>query len=187
MASKVAMAVTLSIPLSAMAEGSGNAVVHALIPTSAFVQAGVGDQNTRAYVGGLTWEPPWHHQPGPVALGGYFEAAFGKWSTRQGGVNSSTWISQISLTPVLRLRSTGALQPWFAEIGVGANYIVPLFETGHKRFSTNFNFGDHLGIGRDFGPHELAARLQHFSNAGIGHPNPGENFVQLRYAYRFGG
>ena len=33
--------------------------------------------------------------------------------------------------------------------------------------------------------HELALRLQHFSNAGIKHPNPGENFVQLRYAQGF--
>lgn len=30
-----------------------------------------------------------------------------------------------------------------------------------------------------------ALRLQHFSNASIRHPNPGENFVQLRYARRF--
>ena len=181
------MAMLLSIPLSAFAEGPGSAVAHALTPTSAFVQAGVGDQNTQAYVGGLTWEPSWHYQLGPMTAGGYFEAAFGKWSTRQGGVNSNTWISQISLTPVIRLRPNGRLQPWFAEIGVGANYIVPLFDTGHKRFSTKFNFGDHLGIGRDFGPHELAIRVQHFSNAGIGHPNPGENFVQFRYAYCFGG
>ncbi len=29
-------------------------------------------------------------------------------------------------------------------------------------------------------PWEWLLRLQHFSNAGIEHPNPGENSVQLR-------
>jgi hypothetical protein len=27
---------------------------------------------------------------------------------------------------------------------------------------------------------EVALRVEHFSNAGISHPNPGENFLQLR-------
>jgi lipid A 3-O-deacylase len=79
---------------------------------------------------------------------------------------------------------------WGAPLGTGtgaANYIVPLFQTNHKRFSTEFNFGNHFAIGRQFGErsqHELALRVEHFSNAAIEHPNPGENFVQLRYAYR---
>ena len=30
---------------------------------------------------------------------------------------------------------------------------------------------------------EIALRVQHFSNAGIKHPNPGEYFVQLRYSW----
>ena len=63
-----------------------------------------------------------------------------------------------------------------------------LYETDRKRFSTTFNFGDHLAVGRNFGQrseHELSLRLQHFSNGGIKHPNPGEDFIQLRYAYRF--
>ena len=35
------------------------------------------------------------------------------------------------------------------------------------------------------GAHELALRVQHYSNAGIRHPNPGENFVQLRGSFAF--
>jgi lipid A 3-O-deacylase len=94
---------------------------------------------------------------------------------------------QVGLTPVLRLRPAGAAADWFAEIGVGVNYILPLYRSGLKRFSTEFNFGDHVGIGRDFKrhQHEVALRAEHFSNAGIAHPNPGENFAQLRYSYRF--
>lgn len=65
---------------------------------------------------------------------------------------------------------------------------MPLFRAGLKQFSTEFNFGDHIAIGREFGErsrHALAVRIEHFSNAGINHPNPGENFLQLRYSYRF--
>ena len=57
-----------------------------------------------------------------------------------------------------------------------------------KRFTTTFNFVDVIGVGRSFGPsrtQELGLRLQHVSNAGIRVPNPGQNFVQLRYAASF--
>jgi lipid A 3-O-deacylase len=159
---------------------------EALKPSSAFAQIGIGDQQTQAYVAGLTWDWAWRRKLGPTTVSGYFEAAFGRWTTRSDGVPSTTWPTQVSLTPVLRFRPDGALQPWFAEIGVGGNYLVPVFDSGRKRFSTKFNFGDHFAIGRGFGPrdrHEMSLRVEHFSNAGIEHPNPGENFVQVRYAY----
>jgi lipid A 3-O-deacylase len=163
-------------------------VVDDLVPSTAFVQAGIGDQSTHAYIGGVTWDWKWHHQYGLATLSGYFEAAFGRWTTDQNGVKGYAWMTQVGLTPVLRLRPTGSAANWFADIGVGANYILPLYRSGPKRFSSEFNFGDQVGIGRDFGgrgQHELALRAEHFSNAGIAHPNPGENFAQLRYSYRF--
>jgi lipid A 3-O-deacylase len=159
----------------------------ALEPSTLFIQAGVGDQRTEAYMGGATWDGNWHKQYSFLTVSGYLEAALGRWTTREGGISSSSWATQIGLTPVIRLRPSGHEQDWFAELGVGANYIIPLYRTDHKRFSTEFNFGDHVAIGRQFGErrrHELALRVEHFSNAGIAHPNPGENFVQLRYAYR---
>jgi lipid A 3-O-deacylase len=162
--------------------------LSALQPSTLFIQAGVGDQSTRAYVAGATWNWDWRRRYSAMAVSGYFEADLGRWTTDDRGVSSSTWATQIGVTPVIRLQPVGAANHWFAEIGVGANYIVPLYRTGHKRFSTEFNFGDHLGIGRQFGEyrqHELMVRAQHFSNAGIEHPNPGENFVQLRYSRRF--
>ena len=69
----------------------------------------------------------------------------------------------------------------------GVNVLAPLYRSRDKRFSTAFNFGDHVGIGVQLGDdhgQELSLRLQHFSNAGIKDPNPGENFVQLRYTAR---
>jgi lipid A 3-O-deacylase len=166
---------------------NANSMAEVLTPSSAFAQVGYGDQRTQAYLAGASWNWPWQRELGPTTAGGYFEAGFGRWTTRDNGVRSTAWPTQISLTPVLRLHPAGSLHRWFGEIGVGANYIVPVFDSGRKRFSTEFNFGDHLAIGRQFGQnqgHELSLRIEHFSNAGIEHPNPGENFVQVRYAYR---
>jgi len=45
-----------------------------------------------------------------------------------------------------------------------------------------------VGVGFNFGEQrqqEVALRLQHFSNAGLHNPNPGENFLEVRYAWRF--
>jgi hypothetical protein len=161
--------------------------LSALRPSTLFVQAGIGDQSTRAYVAGATWNWTWRREYSFVTATGYFEADVGRWSTNDHGVRSSAWVTQVGLTPVLRLQASGAISDWFAEIGVGANYIVPLYRTSNKRFSTEFNFGDHFGIGHLFGEHrehELTVRVQHFSNAGIKHPNPGKNFLQLRYSRR---
>jgi len=47
---------------------------------------------------------------------------------------------------------------------------------------------DVAGVGRSFGAdrrRELSLRLSHSSNAGIKEPNPGETFLQLRYAVKF--
>jgi lipid A 3-O-deacylase len=162
-------------------------LAQTVTPSTVFAQVGVGDQQTQAYLLGASWDWAWQRQVGPGSVGGYFEGAFGRWTTRDNGVRSTAWPTQISLTPVLRFHPNGSLRPWFAEIGVGANYIVPVFDSGRKRFSTEFNFGDHAAVGRQFGPgdrQELSVRIEHFSNAGIEHPNPGENFVQVRYAYR---
>ena len=154
-----------------------------LAPTATFVQAGIGVQRTTAYTIGLAWDLPWHHDFMFGRLGVYAEAAIGRWHV-DGRGEATAWPTQISATPTLRLYPAHASH-WFAEMGVGANYIVPIFHSGDKRFSTKFNFGDHVAIGRSFGHSEVSIRIEHFSNAGIDHPNPGENFGQLRYAYRF--
>jgi lipid A 3-O-deacylase len=63
-----------------------------------------------------------------------------------------------------------------------------LYNTPTKQFSTRFNFVDNIGVGRSFGAQrqrELDLRVVHMSNGSIKHPNPGENFLQLRYAVMF--
>lgn len=155
-------------------------------PTTLFLQAGAGEQQTREYFAGAAWSAPWHQDYGRARLDAYVESGFGRWVTDRAGERSSAWLTQLSLTPVLRARPRGAARRWFGELGIGANLILPVYQSERKRFSTTFNFGDHLGAGRYFGrseQHELSLRLEHFSNAGIQEPNPGENFVQVRYAW----
>jgi lipid A 3-O-deacylase len=159
-------------------------------PSTLFLQAGTAGSETQTYAAGATWDWGWHRHSAFGVLSGYSEMSFGRWITDVGG-GGSAWETQVGITPVVRLRSgadDGWTRNWFAEIGVGANVILPIYRSKEKRFSTTFNFGDHLAIGREFGArhqHELAVRVQHFSNGGIDEPNPGENFVQLRYSRRW--
>ena len=158
------------------------------LPGSFFVQAGQGDLNTYAYTVGASWNWNWQRELPIGRLTGYTEVAVGRWQYDAGNNGDSKWFTQVGATPVLRLFPTAGDGRWFTEIGIGANYIAPVYLTARKRFSTEFNFGDHAAIGRILDNEQRAAislRFQHFSNGGIDEPNPGENFTQLRYSYQF--
>lgn len=159
-------------------------------PSTLFLQAGTANSETQTYIAGATWDWGWQRHYAFGTVTGYSEVSFGRWVTNVGD-GSSAWETQVGITPVVRLQSLADdswVRHWFAEIGIGANVILPIYQSEEKRFSTTFNFGDHFAIGRQFGTrqqHELALRIQHFSNGGIDHPNPGENFVQLRYSHKW--
>ena len=57
----------------------------------------------------------------------------------------------MAATPELRWRANAGASPWFAEAGIGATFTTNLHQTDQKRFSTRFNFGDHLAIGHPDG------------------------------------
>ncbi|WP_148714275.1 acyloxyacyl hydrolase [Chitinolyticbacter meiyuanensis] len=97
----------------------------------------------------------------------------------------SNWVPAI--TPVLRytLADDWACQP-YAEYGLGASLLSDLQVTEKRRFSTYFQFVNRLALGcRLDGRHELALEAMHYSNAYIDTPNPGIEFVTLRYGYVF--
>ena len=96
--------------------------------------------------------------------------------------------TQAGVVPMFRYRFDRGASPWFVEGGVGLSYLSASYSNRVKEFSTQWNFSDHLGVGRNFGidrQHELGLYVKHVSNAGIKSPNPGETFVQLRYGYNF--
>jgi hypothetical protein len=160
---------------------------HSWEPDSYFAQVGAAEKATSAYTVGATWNWNWGRQYRFGYVTGYTEATVGRWETDVAG-GDSNWFTQVGITPVLRLFPPIGDNRWFAEVGIGANYISPAYQTDGKRFSTEFNFGDHAAFGRILGDHgqaSIALRIQHFSNGGIDAPNPGENFAQLRYSHQF--
>ncbi|WPG41286.1 acyloxyacyl hydrolase [Variovorax sp. EBFNA2] len=167
---------------------AGDAAAQAwTAPTSAFVQTGSAD-STRTLTVGLGWDLPYRWQLGSGELTGYLEASYAYWRIQSEDRAGLSHLSQLALVPVLRYRPDEGASPWFFESGVGLTATSSRYRTRQKSFSTSVNFSTHLAVGHSFGAkreHEIALRLEHFSNAGIKHPNPGENFLQLRYARRF--
>ena len=86
---------------------------------------------------------------------------------------------------MFRFEGTGDGSPYI-EAAIGFHILSDLQINDDRIFSTKFQFGDHVGIGRRFGPanrYDLSLRLQHLSNGNIRKPNPGINFLQLRFQY----
>jgi lipid A 3-O-deacylase len=157
-----------------------------IAPDAAFAQIGAAD-TTYGVTAGLNWNWGREFELGSARISGYWEASVSQWSYPSADVRRTAGLVQLGLIPVFRWRPAQGASPWFAEVGIGATLTTVAYQTDRKRFSTRFNFGDHLAVGRSFGlmrAHELSLRFEHFSNAGIKQPNPGESFVQLRYLYK---
>jgi len=120
-------------------------------------------------------------------LSAHWDASLGRWRASAIGGGKSTY-SQLSLIPTLRYRIDGGQSAWFIDAGLGLSVLDRVYATPDRTFSTRLNFSEVLAVGRNFGAqgqYEGALVLQHFSNAGIKEPNPGENFLQFRFALRF--
>lgn len=155
-------------------------------PDAVEVLAGPGKQGTSAVGAGLVWE--WDTRKMRRALiTGQTELIASHWrADAVGGGHQGLW--QLALVPVVRLELDHGHSPWFLELGIGASWLSRTYATPTKAFSSSWNFYDVLGGGYRFGTeeqHELGLRYTHVSNAGLKLPNPGENFLLLRYARRF--
>ena len=158
-----------------------------LSPSGVFFQAGTA-AGTHTLTSGLTWDWSRDWELAGGRLGGYWELSLSRWSYPTMDGRNEAWLGQVGVVPTFRYRGAEGTSPWFIEAGIGASITTTVYETRRKRFSTTFNFADRIGVGRNFGAsgqHELSLRVEHFSNAGIKRPNPGENFAQLRYGYHF--
>lgn len=114
------------------------------------------------------------------------EAFASHWSGR--GAGEPVTFTQVGLVPLLRYRFSAGRSDWFMEAGIGIALTDRPYRTDQKQFSTRFNFVDMAGVGRSFGAQrrqEISLRIAHTSNANIKKPNPGQDFLQLRYAALF--
>jgi lipid A 3-O-deacylase len=143
------------------------------------VEVGRGDEKTNAVRVAALWQ--WTKEwpaGGNWRLGGYWEASAGAWE------NHDDSTTDLALTPVFRFQHRGE-EPLYLEAAIGF-HILSKHISSARQFSTNFQFGDHLGAGARFGSRrqfDLGVRLQHISNGSIREPNPGINFVLLRFQY----
>ena len=157
-----------------------------LTPGGAFVQAGVYEFGSRNLTAGVWWPWSWRRTFWGAEASGITEASLSQWSARAPGGREN--FIQVGLVPLVRLRPSAGTSPWFMEAGIGLTTMDKRWRNEDKEFTTRFNFADVVGAGYSFGGdrrHELGLRLTHYSNAGIKHPNPGQNFVLLRYAVAF--
>lgn len=157
-----------------------------LRPAGFYVQGGLAEQRTYSVTAGLVWPWAWRRDFGRTELTGLTEAFVSQWSARIPESRHS--LTQVGVLPLLRLRFDGGRSDWFIEGGIGLSVMDHAYRTTTKRFGSTFNFVDVLGGGRSFGVNrsrEVALRLTHVSNGHVKEPNPGENFLQLRYAVMF--
>lgn len=118
-------------------------------------------------------------------LGGYWDVSAAHWK-RDGLPGERQRLTDVGLTPVFRLQAND-LQGIYLEAGMGA-HLLSATDLGNKRFGSNLQFGEHLGIGYRFGARgavDVGYRYQHLSNADIKNPNHGIEFHQIRLQYWF--
>lgn len=117
----------------------------------------------------------------------YWDVFASQWRAPDAAGNRSNHM-QVGAIATLRYHFDSGSSPWFVEGGLGGTLMNKRYVVSEREFSTRFQFTELVGVGRSFGAkgqHELSLRVQHFSNGGIKKPNPGENFVRIRYAHRF--
>lgn len=169
-----AAALACAVPVVARAGGWA--------PDGIFIEGGVAPAHTRSVTAGATWMWDWQSGFGNTQATALTEISLSRWSARGESV------TQASLVPLLRLRLDHGRSPWFMEGGIGVSTMDELYRNHRKAFSTRFNFVDVFAVGRSLGADrrsELSVRLAHVSNANLKQPNPGENFLQLRYTVKF--
>ncbi len=153
---------------------------------SASFEFGTGNKSQLTRLGmQWNWERQWFKSNG-MHLGAYWDATIsvlhqGRYQNQEASKN----IADVGITPVLRFQRDDR-KGVYAEAGIGAHYMSSIYDNNHRTFSTNFQFGDHIGVGYVFdGGLNIGLKIQHFSNCGIQHPNPGANFVVLQTAHAF--
>lgn len=140
------------------------------------MEIGRGDEDTNllrlsfvhAWRKGEPAAPDWH-------LAGYWEFSAAIWD------NHDESTADVSATPVFRFQRDSI----YLEGAIGF-HLVTSHISAHRTFSSAFQFGTHVGAGYRFGParrYDLGLRVQHISNGGLREPNPGINFVIVRFQY----
>jgi lipid A 3-O-deacylase len=165
----------------------GSIVRPALAIDSVSFELGAGQHARLARVGLQSqWQSRWW-ETDTWHLGGYWDFTLAQWrEMRFGGIHEKRQsLTDVGVTPVLRYQSSSK-KGAYLEIGIGAHLLSDLYNNDGRKFSTRFQFGDHIGVGYVTQNRlAISLQLQHFSNAGLKRPNPGVllGVVKLEYAF----
>lgn len=116
-----------------------------------------------------------------VSLNGYHDLSYSYWN----GKNNT--MSSVSYSPVFTLElvnfDIATFKPYL-EAGIGISYLSKK-EFENKKFGTNFQFEDRVGVGLKNRNLNLYVRYLHYSNAGIKKDNDGLNSVVVGAVLKF--
>jgi hypothetical protein len=132
------------------------------------------------------WNKNWLPTSG-YHLSGYWDANIAYWRANQwlDVPGSRHNLAVIGITPVFRWEADDKLG-FYADAGIGAALFSDVYRNTHRQLSTAYEFADHIGAGYVFANKwELGARLQHYSNGGIKHPNGGVNLFMVKATYHY--
>lgn len=166
------------------------AALSVAAPASAEIalQARVGAGGTSGdyTVGGLSLRLPalWMREPGNWRVTFSPEIELARFRYR-GEASGGREANEIGALGLFRFTRTGDGWRPYAELGLGGA-LFGRDDLGGKRFSTSFQFSEHVGLGVRFAGGWLVGwRYSHYSNANIRLPNPGLDLQQLTVGVEF--
>lgn len=172
--------------IAAVVAAAGSMSAGAWAVDGVAVEFGRGDGTDMGRVAvQLDWQKQWL-RTGNWHLGGYWDFSVGYWRKDDVRTGQNDDLADIGVTPVFRWQRNDR-RGLYGEAAIGF-HLISRTSLGDKRFSTEFQFGDHLGVGYRFGARsafDVSYRFQHLSNAGIKRPNNGIDFHQVRLQYHF--
>jgi len=161
----------------ALAASAAPTAAAGLAPDQLALSVSYGESTVVYDVGAVWGLLPWSSdflKAHNLRLG--LSADIARWQSHDSGA-PVTWLWDFSATPLLRWSPHGgAWESVFVEAGIGAHLLSKTELGDVRRFSTAFQFGERLALGTTFGEsrrYEIAAYLQHVSNAEIKLPNSG--------------
>lgn len=159
-----------------------------LRPDGISIAVGPGRDHARMAGVGVVWDWDFERMRRKAELTAHTELLVNRWRADAFG-GGHLDLTQYVVLPSLRMRLARGASPWFIEFGIGASWLDKTYATPDRTFGSRWNFYDMLGAGYSIGgvdgSHEVGLRWTHTSNLGIRDPNPGQDFIQLRYMLRF--
>ena len=185
----LAGAMALAAPAQAQVQAVSQAPIGS-VPYGVYAEAGrtMGSSRADAVALGWVWRFGQEYALWGGSLSGYGDAFVSDWRARRMRNGNYVNYTQLGLMAAARYRFDQGRSPWFFDAVMGVSTMNQRYQTPELGFSTRFQFTPALSMGRNFGPdgvHEVALRVAHYSNGGLRSPNPSENFLRVRYVYRF--